>query len=135
MHIHVPVESFYTPAATSTTYLNAETLQLLDEPVESIHKRKQHAGSIIADAIQRQLKTLLEQVDPEEVATQLFGVGIISKIDLENASNRTRDRGDRANRLILLLIGKLRGNPHWFDEACIALDKAGVPAVQEVRGT
>ena len=68
------------------------------------------------------------------MATQLFGVGIISKIDLENASNKARDRGDRANRLLLLLIGKLRGNPHWFDETCIALDKAGVPAVQEVRG-
>ena len=118
-----------------STYLNAETLQLLDEPAESIHKRKQHAGSVIADAIQRQMVTLMEQVDPEEVARQLFGVGIISSNDMENATNRAQDRDYRANKLILLLIRKLRGNPHWFDEACVALDKAGVPAVQEVRGT
>lgn len=116
-------------------YLNAEMLQLLDEPAESISRRKQNAGSVIADAIQRQMVTLMEQVDPEEVARQLFGVGIINVNDLENATNRTQDRDYRSNRLILLLIRKLRGNPHWFDEACVALDKAGVPAVQEVRGT
>lgn len=118
-----------------STYLNAETLQQLDEPAESIHKRKQHAGSVIADAIQRQMVTLMKQVDPEEVARQLFGVGIISAKDMENATNKAQDREHRANKLILLLIWKLRGNPHWFDEACVALDKAGVPAVQEVRGT
>ena len=49
-------------------------------------------------------------------------------------SCRAQDKEYRANKLILLLIGKLRGNPHWFDEACVALDKAGVSAVQEVRG-
>lgn len=48
---------------------------------------------------------------------------------------RTQDKEHRANRLILLLIRKLRGNPHWFDEACVALDKAGIPAIQDVRGT
>ena len=51
------------------------------------------------------------------------------------STHRTQDREHRANRLILVLIRKLRGNPHWFDEACVALDKAGIPAVQEVRGT
>ena len=119
----------------STAYLNAETLQLLDEPAESIHKRKQHAGSVIADAIQRQLEILKEQIDPEEVARQLFGVGIIESSDMENAANKARDKEDRASKLLLLLVWKLRGNPHWFEEACVALDKAGVTAVQEVRGT
>ena len=134
--MHARTETFFTPAlGTPSAYLNAETLQLLDEPDESIHKRKQHAGSVIADAIQRQMVTLVEQIDPEEVARHLFGVGIISANDLENATNRAQDRDHRASRLILILIRKLRGNPHWFDEACVALDKAGVPAVQEVRGT
>lgn len=119
----------------STAYLNAETLQLLDEPAESIHKRKQHAGSVIADAIQRQMEILKEQIDPEEVARQLFGVGIIGSSDMENATNKARDKEDRASKLLLLLVRKLRGNPHWFEEACVALDKAGVTAVQEVRGT
>lgn len=117
----------------STAYLNAETLQLLDEPAESIHKRKQHAGSVIADAIQRQMEILKEQIDPEEVARQLFGVGIIGSSDMENATNKARDKEDRASKLLLLLVRKLRGNPHWFEEACVALDKAGVTAVQEVR--
>ena len=56
-------------------------------------------------------------------------------VHFDTSIHRTQDREHRANRLILLLIRKLRGNPHWFDEACVALDKAGIPAVQEVRGT
>ena len=61
---------------------------MLDEPLESVQKRKQHAGSTIADALQRQMVTLMEQVDPEETANQLFGVGIISKKDVANATNK-----------------------------------------------
>ena len=61
---------------------------MLDGPLESVHKRKQHAGSIIADAIQRQMVILMEQLDPEEAARQLFGVGIINVNDMENATNR-----------------------------------------------
>ena len=63
---------------------------MLDEPHESVHKRKQHAGSVIADALQRQMVVLMEQMDPEEAARQLFGVGIISVSDMENATNRYR---------------------------------------------
>ena len=130
------IESFYSPAlASPPAYLNAESLLLLEESLESIHKRKQHAGSVIADAIQRQMVTLVEQLDPEEAARQLFGVGIINASDVENATNRAQDRDHRASRLVLLLIRKLRGNPHWFEEACVALDRAGVPDVQEIRGT
>ena len=85
-------ESFYSSATDSPppqpAYLNAETLQMLDGPLESVQKRKQHAGSIIADAIQRQMVILMEQLDPEEAARQLFGVGIINVNDMENATNR-----------------------------------------------
>ena len=76
------------PSSLQPAYLNAETLQLLDESLESIQKRKQYAGSAIADALQRQMVTLIEQVDPEETARQLFGVGIISEKDVENATNK-----------------------------------------------
>lgn len=63
-------------------------LQLLDDSPEPVRKRNQNAGSVIADAIQRQMVRLMEQIDPEEAARQLFGVGIISDNDLENATNR-----------------------------------------------
>ena len=85
-------ESSYSQAPSTPpdqqAYLNSDNLQMLDEPLESVQKRKQCAGSVIADALQRQMVVLMEQMNPEEAARQLFGVGIISINDLENATNR-----------------------------------------------
>ena len=59
---------------------------------------------------------------------------IISDNEREKATEHGTKK-DRAGTLIALLITKLGANPHWFEDTCEALEKAGVQSIiSEIRG-
>lgn len=86
-------------------------------------------GVIIADTLQQQITTLVAAINPSETACRLYGFGIISKSERDAATLETTSKEQRSRDLMKNIIKKLKENPHWFDDACKALENAVVRSV------
>lgn len=99
--------------------------ELTLKPRISEQERKTR-GNIIEEVFRKHHPTLVKEINPEKAAIQLFGVGIIDDNEHESAMIGTLTQIKRSTDLLLLLIRKLRANPHWCSDAIIALRTAGV---------
>ena len=68
----------------------------------------------------------MKEINPEKAAIHLYRFGIIDYSDHESAMMDTVTQSRRSTVLLLLLIRKLRANPHWCSDAIVALRTAGV---------
>lgn len=100
--------------------------------MEERHSR----GVAIADTLQQLITELVDTINPSEAAYSLYGFGIISGSERNLATMESVDREQRSNALIKNLIKKLKENPHWFKDACKALENTGARSiVEKLQGT
>ena len=83
-------------------------------------------GNIIEEILQSNYPAMIEQMSPESTAECLYGFAIINHDECESAMLDKIPKSDRSRKLLLLLIKKLRWNPHWCKDAIVALKKGGV---------
>ena len=100
----------------------------------SLNSQREHKRRVIADVVQRNFVTLVEQINPEEASRQLYGINAINENDLDKATNKFLSRVDRANDLTLSIIRKLRSQPEFFDDICTVLKNTGVVIVKDIKG-
>ena len=96
--------------------------------------RKKLTGKAASNAIRSCFYKLCDELTPEEVTPGLFSRKVITKQAVERATNKFIDRGDRAQTLLLDLMGKVEGMPHCLYHICEVFDAAAVPSVQAVKG-
>ena len=98
-------------------------------------EERQYKGVVVADTLQQWMTDLEDSINPVEAACCLYGFGIISNSERNAATMETVCRKQRSNQLMMNLISKLKVNPHWFEDACKALENTGAhPIIDEVRG-
>lgn len=98
-------------------------------------EQRRSRGVAIADILQQLITELVDTINPSEAAYSLYGFGIISVSERNAATMESIDRKERSNALIKNLIIKLKENPHWFKDACKALENTGTqPVVEKLRG-
>ena len=71
----------------------------------------------------------MADINPSETACRLYGFGIISKSERDIATLETASKEQRSRDLMKNVIKKLKENPHWFDDACKALENEAVRSV------
>ena len=79
-------------------------------------------------------ESLVQQVNPEEVANKLYGIAVLDHAEVDRASNGAEPMEDRARALVQLVKKKLWKNPGWFVDVCKILRACGVKAIAEVIG-
>ena len=90
---------------------------------------------MIAETLQQLITELVDVLNPSEAAYSLYGFGIISDSERNAATFECVDKRQRSSELIKNLVKKLRENPHWFRDACKALDNTGARlVVDKLRG-
>lgn len=98
-------------------------------------EERRSRGVAIADTLQQLITELVDTINPSEAAYSLYGFGIISGSERNAATLESINRKQRSNALIKNLIIKLKENPHWFKDACKALENTGARSVVEkLRG-
>ena len=85
--------------------------------------------------MQKFFNTLPNQISPESIARELFAVKIISAGDVESAYNPFFAKHQRAEKVLLTLIRKVKTMPEWFDIICNILEKEIGTVVEDLRGT
>ncbi len=99
-------------------------------------EERRSRGVAIADTLQQLITELVDTINPSEAAYSLYGFGIISGSERNAATMESVDKKQRSNTLIKNLIIKLKENPHWFKDACKALENTGAQSVVEkLRGS
>ena len=91
-------------------------------------------GKGASNTLQKFFNTLPNQITPESIARELFAEKIISEEDVERANNQLFTRDQRAEKLLLTLIRKVKGMPEWFDTICKILEKEIGTVVEDLRG-
>lgn len=91
-------------------------------------------GTFIHDLFQTNFVSLVDQINPPDVARYLFNLAIINTADLKRASNGYLDERDRAQAIVLCLMKQLKSKPTLFSDVFAALKKSGVEVIQEIRG-
>ena len=91
-------------------------------------------GKGASNTLQKFYNTLPNQITPERIARELFSEKIISENDLESANNPFFTNHQRAEKLLLTLIRKVKTMPEWFDIICNILEKDIGTAVEDLRG-
>lgn len=94
-------------------------------------EERRSRGVAIADTLQQLITELVDTINPSEAAYSLYGFGIISRSERDDASAESINRKQRSNVLIKNLIKKLKENPHWFKDACKALENTGARSIVE----
>lgn len=98
-------------------------------------EERRSRGVAIADTLQELITELVDAINPTEAACSLYGVGIISGSERDLTIKESINRKERSNALVKNLIVKLKENPHWFKDACKALENTGARSVVEkLRG-
>ena len=98
-------------------------------------EERQQRGVVIADTLQQLRTELVDVLNPSEAAYSLYGFGIISCSERNAATLECVDKRQRSNELVKNLIKKLKENPHWFKDACKALDNTEARlVVEKLRG-
>lgn len=99
-------------------------------------EERRSRGVAIAETLQQLITELVDTINPTEAACSLYGVGIISGSERDHVTTESIDRKQRSNALIKNLIKKLKENPHWFKDACKALENTpGTRSiVEKLRG-
>ena len=99
-------------------------------------EERQYRGMTIANTLQQLITELVDTINPSEAAYSLYGFGIISESERNAATLETVDRKQRSNVMIKNLIKKLKDKPHWFKDACKALENTGSQfVVEKLQGT
>ena len=88
----------------------------------------------IANALLTHFETLVEQVNPEDVANKLYGIAILDDYDVSQALDESEPLEDRARALVQLIKKKLWMNPAWFADVCKVLQVCGVKVISKVIG-
>ena len=94
-------------------------------------EERQYRGVAIANALQQLITQLVDTINPSEAACRLYGFGIISKSECDVSTLETASKQQRSKNLMKNLIKKLKESPHWFDDACKALENAGARSIIE----
>lgn len=79
-------------------------------------------------------ESLVEQVEPEDVANKLYGIAVLDSGEVERASEEIEPKDERAKFLIRLIKKKLWKNPGWFVDVCKILRACGVKTISQVIG-
>lgn len=95
----------------------------------------QKRKKIIAKSLLEHMESLIEQVQPDEVAEKLYGIGVLDINELNRASDKQEAEEDRARDLARLLKRKLWLSPEWFVDICKILRNCGVKVISLVIGT
>ena len=80
------------------------------------------------------METLIDQVQPDEVAAKLYGIGVLDIDELHRASDMQEAVDDRTRELVRLLKRKLWLSPEWFVDICKILRNCGVKVITQVIG-
>lgn len=88
----------------------------------------------IAGSLLEHFETLVEQINPEEVANKLYGIAVLDSSEVEMVMDEDEPKEDRTRRLIQLVKTKLWQNPGWFADVCKILRACGVKAISQVIG-
>lgn len=88
----------------------------------------------IAESLREHFETLVEQVNPEEVANKLYGIAVLDTNEVEMFVDEDEPKEDRTRRLMQLVKTKLWQNPGWFVDVCKILRACGVKAISQVIG-
>lgn len=102
---------------------------LLSSPSEEGTKKEAISASLFDH-----FESLVEQVEPEGVANKLYGIAVLNDSEVEQASDGTEPKEDRARTLMQLVKKKLWKNPGWFVDVCKILRACGVKAISQVIG-
>ncbi len=89
-------------------------------------------GLFISRLLQTHQTTLTHQIQPQDVAKQLYNLGLLDTAGLDRAC--AIEETDRAKAIVLFLQKKLRYKPELFSDVCAALKKAGVEIIQQIKG-
>lgn len=90
--------------------------------------------SAISSSLFNHFEVLVEQINPEDVANKLYGIAVLDKYDVSQASDESEPVEDRARALMQLIKKKLWMNPGWFADVCKVLRACGVKAISKVIG-
>lgn len=88
----------------------------------------------IATAFFDHFESLVEQVEAEDVANKLYGIGVLDGREVEKALDGVEPRDEHARSLMQLVKRKLWKNPAWFVDVCKILRACGVKAISRVIG-
>ena len=73
-------------------------------------------------------------MNPEDVATKLYGIAVLDASELARASEEAEPVEERARALLHVIKKKLWMNPEWFVDVCKVLRACGVKAIAKVIG-
>lgn len=88
----------------------------------------------IAQSFFDHFESLVEDVNPEDVASKLYGIAVLDDGEVERVSYVEEPQEDRARHLMQMLKKKLWSNPGWFVDVCKILRACGVKAISDVIG-
>ena len=101
---------------------------------ELSHSEAKKKKKIIAKSFVEHMTTVIEQVQPDKLAEQLYGIGVLDMDERDHALNNHKAVEDRASELVQLLKRKLWLSPEWFGDICKILRNCGAKVIAQVIG-
>jgi len=98
-------------------------------------EEEQAKKAAISSSLYDHFESLVEQVNPEDAASKLYGIAVLDSTEEQQALDETEPVEERARNLMQLLKKKLWVNPGWFTDICKVLRACGVKAIANVIGT